>query len=229
MRLLGLRSQGGTADDDLRDVQALLAGVAPGQRCVAVSLALAAQLTPAALAALDTRIALHAQAGIYTLLRVAARLWMHGHHLRLGRRYARQPAALFALIGRSPLSARLWTAAQALRAAHPRALVWLPLESAQAALAAGAHEGVGLLWDAARPQHPRQPVLQGTLRQPVLLDGWQPAAHNPLAHDRLMSLCRQGGVGWLARSPGAWFSSVRGVPVPSRAAHVLRRAVHLSS
>ena len=229
VRLLGLRSQGGTADVDLRDAELLLASVAPGQRCVAVSLALVAQMKPTALAALDARIALHASAGIYTLLRLEARLWMLGHHLRLARRYAQQPAALFALIGRHPLAGRLWAAAQTLRAVHPRAVVWLPLESAHVALAAGADEGVGLLWDAARPQGPRQAVLQGTLRQPVLLDGWQPGAHNPLAHDRLISLCREGGVGWLAASPNAWLVSERGTPVPSRAARVLQRAVHLSN
>ena len=48
-------------------------------------------------------------------------------------------------------------------------------------------------------------------------------------NDRLLSLCRQGGVGWLAASPNAWMVSERGTPVPSRAARVLQRAVHLSS
>ena len=232
VRLLGLRSQGDTPaaiGADLRDVQTLLAAVAPGQRCVALSLSLVAQLKPAALVALDTRIAQHAAAGIYTLLRIEARLWLHGHHLRLARRYAQEPAVLFALLGRSPLASRLSAAAQALRAAHPRAVAWLPLESADAALLSGATEGLGLLWDAARPQGPHSAVLQGTLHQPVLLDGWLPAVMHPMAHDRLMSLCRQVGVGWLARSAGPWLGDDRGVPVLSRAARVLQRAVHLSS
>lgn len=229
VRLLGLRSQGGTADGDLRDAEALLADVPPGRRCVAVSLGLAKQMNPAGLAALDARIEAHAAAGIYTLLRLDARLWMHGHHLRLARRYAREPAVLFALLGRRPLAARLWAASQALRLAHPRALVWLPLESAQTALAVGAHEGLGWLWDAARPQGPRPQLLAGALRQPVLLDGWQPSAHSPMTHDRLMSLCRQGGIGWLARCSAPWLTSERGTPVLSRAARVLQRAVYLSS
>jgi hypothetical protein len=228
VRLLGLRSQGEAADIDLRDIETLLTNVAPGQRCVAVSMALTAQMKPAALMTLDARIARCAEAGIYTLLRIEARLWLREHHLRLARRYEQEPAVLFALIGRKPLATRLWTAAQALRATHARAVVWLPLESAQATLAAGASEGLGLLWDAMHPQHPHGAVLQGTLRQPVLIDGWLPAAHHPLAHDRLMSLCRQSGVGWLARSPEPWLRSERGVPVLSRAARVLQRAVHLS-
>ena len=228
VRLLGLRSQGGTGDMDLRDAAALLADVAPGQRCVAVPLAYAAQMKPAALAELDARIAGHAATGTYTLLRLEARLWMHGHHLRLARRYALEPAVHFALMGRSPLAARLWNAAQAVRQLHARALVWLPLESAQVALAAGAGEGMGWLWDAARPQGPRPAALAGTLRQPVLLDGWLPSTHSPMVHDRLMLLCRHGGLGWLARNPGPWLTSERGVPVMSRAARAVQRAVHLS-
>jgi hypothetical protein len=229
VRLLGVHSHSGAVGSDLRDAEALLADVAPGRRCVAVSLGLARQVNPAALAELDARIAAHAAVGIYTLLRLEARLWMHGHHLRLARRYAREPAVLFALLGRSPLAAQLWAARQALGLAHPRALVWLPLESAQTALAAGAHEGLGWLWDAARPQDPRPRLLAGALRQPVLLDGWQPSAHSPMSHDRLMSLCRQGGIGWLARCSGPWLTNERGTPVLSRAARVLQRAVYLSS
>ena len=207
----------------------LLGGVPPGERCIAVPVALAAQMKPEALATLDARIASSARAGVYTLLRIEARLWMHGHHLRLARRYAQEPAVHFALIGRSPLSARLWAAAGALHAVHRRAVVWLPLESAGAALAAGVEAGLGLLWDARRPQRPGAPVLRGTLKQPVMLDGWHPAAaQNPLAHDRLMSLCRQGGVGWLARSPGGWLASERGIEVPSRDALALQRAVRFS-
>lgn len=229
LRLLGLRGNGRSADADLRDAEILLEGVAAGQRCVALSLGRVAQMTPAALATLDERIARHAEAGTYTLLRVEARLWVHGHHLRLARRYVREAAVLFALIGREPLSARLWAAATALRAAHPRAIVWLPLESAAVALAAGADQGVGLLWDATRPQGPRAPALSGTLRQPLLLDGWEPAAHSAMAHDRLMNLCRRGGIGWLAHSSEAWLANERGQLVPSRAARTLQRAVYLSS
>lgn len=234
VRLLGLRSQGGAAAGDLGDAETLLADVAPGQRCVAVSLTHVAQLKPAALDALDARIAQQAAAGIYTLLRIEARLWLHGHHLRIARRYAQEPAVLFGLLGRKPLATRLWAASQALHGLHPRALVWLPLESAPVALAAGAGTGMGAgapmgwLWDAARPQGPRTPALAGTLRQPVLLDGWQPSAHSPMAHDRLMSLCRQGGIGWLASCPGPWLTQERGAPVLSRAARVLQRALHLS-
>src|SRR5437762_550013 len=81
VRLLGLRSQGRAAEDDLRDAAALLADVAPGRRCVAISLGLVKQMNRAALEALDARIEAHAAAGIYTLLRLEARLWMHGHHM----------------------------------------------------------------------------------------------------------------------------------------------------
>jgi len=238
VRLLGLRSPGGAAnvEHDLRDAAALLADVAPGRRCIAVSLGHAAQMKPAALAALDARIAQHAAAGIYTLLRLEARLWLHGHHLRVARRYAQEPAVLFALLGRKPLAARLWAASLDLHRAHPRALVWLPIESAQAALAAdagtrasaGTSANLGWLWDAARPQGPRAPALAGALRQPVLLDGWSPSAHSPMADDRLMSLCRQGGIGWLAQCAGPWQTRERGTPVLSRAARVLQRAIHLS-
>ena len=49
-----------------------------------------------------------------------------------------------------------------------------------------------------------------------------------MAHDRLMSLCREGGIGWLARGTGPWQTRERGAPVLSRAARVLQRAVHLS-
>ena len=80
-----------------------------------------------------------------------------------------------------------------------------------------------------RPQRPGAPAVRGTLKQPVMLDGWHPAAaQNPLAHDRLMSLCREGGVGWLAQSPSEWSADERGVQVPSRDALALRRAVRFS-
>lgn len=229
LRLLGLRSRGESADADLRDAQVLLDGVAAGQRCVAVSLGLAAEVAPAGLAELDARIARQADAGVYTLLRIEARLWTNGHHLTLARRYAQEPSVLFALLGRAPLATRLWAAALALHAEHPRAIVWLPLESAALALSAGADKGVGLLWDMAHPQNPPTPVLGGALRQPVLLDGWQPTAGQAMAHDRLMNLCRRGGIGWLARSDDAWLAPQgRGQAVPSRAARALQRAVHLS-
>lgn len=208
----------------------LLAGIPAGQRCIAVPIARVAQTRSAGLRALDARIAANAQAGIYTLLRIEARIWLHGHQLRLARRYADNSAVLFALIGRQPLAERLWSAAQGLRSVHPRSVVWLPLESAGAALAASPGEGFGLLWDAARPQRPRTDVLQGTLRRPVVLDGWQPGAErNPLADERLMNLCREGGIGWLAHSPSGWFDMQRGVVVPTRAARVLQRALHQNS
>ena len=232
MRLLGLRSPGDATDAalDLLDAETLLTDVAAGQRCVAVTLGHAAQVKPAALLALDVRIAQFAAAGMYTLLRFEARLWLHGHHLRLARRHAQSPAVLYALLGRKPLATKLWAASEAVHHVHPRALVWLPLESAQAALAAsaGPRSNMGWLWDAARPQGPHTTALVGGLRQPVLLDGWSPSPHNPMAHDRLMSLCREGGIGWLARGTGPWQTRERGAPVLSRAARVLQRAVHLS-
>jgi len=230
VRLIGLQSLCRSADPFAGGDCGLLASVPPGQGCVARPLSVKAQVQAAALATLDEDIALHAQAGCYTLLRLDARLWLRGHHLTLARRYAEEPAVLFALMGLSPLAGRMWAASLALRALHPRALVWLPLESARVALQLGAASGggLGLLWDASRPRHPHGAVLQGTLHAPVLIDGWQPTAHHPMAHDRLMSLCRQGGLGWIARSARPWFETQRGQPAPSRAALVLQRALHLS-
>lgn len=203
LRLIGLRSEGDGAPCDL---QALMADVPAGQRCVSLPLRVVAQLTPAALARLDETIAALAEAGAYSLLRVDARLWLHGHHLKLARRYAGHSAVMFALLGRERLADKLLRALLALRAWHPAACVWLPLESARSACASLPDPRVGLLWDAVRPQAPRAPGLAGGLRAPLLLDGWQPNPRHPLADDRLMRLCQQGGIGWLARCDAAAMS-----------------------
>lgn len=226
LRLLGLRLDADAPDLPAALADRLLAGVAPGGRCIGLPLARVAQLAPAALAALDERIAAWAGIGMYTLLRLDARLWQRGHHLRLAQRYREQPAVLYALAGRRPLAGPLWQAAQALHALHPRALVWLPLESAQAALRSPGTRGLGLLWDAARPQ---SPDLGGLLQYPLLLDGWNADASHPLAHQRLLALCRQGHVGWLAHSRAGWFDQRQGVVVPGRAVHALQRCIHTSA
>lgn len=225
VRLLGLHSRGGAADTDLLDLQTLLAPVPEGARCVALGLRRVAQLHPTALVALDQRVAALAAAGAYTLLRVDARLWLHGHHLRLARRYAGAPAVQFALLGRAPLAERLRLAARALRAVHPAAAVWLPIEASAGLPADRAPQGVGWLWDAARPQSPPPAGLRATLHAPVLLDGWQPSEHHPLADERLVRLCRDGGIGWLAQGAAPWTRLERGVPVLARAARSLQRAV----
>ena len=211
----------------LQDAHTLLVEVPHGQRCVALRLHLVAQLQPAALAALDQHIAYLAQAGTYTLLRLEARLWMHGHHLRLARRYAGHSTVMFGLMGRSALAARLATAMQGIHAVHPRALVWLPLASAAVALQQGM--GMGLLWDAERPQGPHASLLTAALRHPVLLDGWQPQALSALAQERLIALCSHGGMGWLAHASEPWLARERGLPVLSRSARCVQRAAHLSS
>lgn len=238
LRLLGLRlspeatgATGADADDaaDVARVDQLLADVPPGRRCVALCLSRAAQLKPAALQRLDARIDEWAAQGIYTLLRFDARLWLHGHHLRLAQRHLQRSAVLFGLMGRPPLGARLWAATRALQSLHPRALVWLPLDAVAASAPARSLPGVGLLWDATRPQAPPAAALAGILRQPLLLDGWQPLMQAPMAHERLMALCRQGNVGWLAHSAAGWFGRSRGMPVPTRAVHALQRAVHASA
>lgn len=228
LRLLGVRLPLAAQEVDLAQAHALLGGVLPGCRCVSLQLTHTAPLAEAALPALDARIAQWAAAGVYTLLRFDARIWQRGHHLRLARRYADEPAVLYALAGRAPLAAQLWQAAQALRAAHPRALVWLPLESAAHALRARRPEGLGLLWDATRPQAPRSPMLARSMQHPLLLDGWEVDTRNPLVHERLMALCRQGNVGWLAHSSAGWFDLRQGRPVAGRAVHALQRAIHLS-
>ncbi|MDQ7958942.1 MAG: hypothetical protein RET84_23705, partial [Pseudomonadota bacterium] len=229
LRLLGLRLSPNADAAAIACADQLLAQVPQGRRCVALCLSLAAQLTPPALLRLDARIDAWAAQGIYTLLRLDARLWLHGHHLRLAQRHARRPAVMFGLLGRPPLAARLWAAARALQSLHPRALVWLPLESVAELPQARMQPGLGLLWDATRPQAPPAAALAGTLRQPLLLDGWQPLAQAPMAHERLMALCRQGNIGWLAHSAAGWFGPSRGVPVPTRAVHALQRAVHAST
>lgn len=222
VRLLGLRLDASATDAVLAQAADLLAAVPPGARCIGLQLSRAGQVAPAALPRLDGQIARWAAAGAYTMLRLDARLWQRGDHLRLARRYADQPAVQYALAGRPPLAERLWQAVLALRAVHPRALVWLPLESAQAALRGHADAGLGLLWDATSP---RAPGLAGALRQPLLLDGWDADAPNPLAHERLMALCRQGQLGWLARSEAGWFSLRLGQLLPCRACHALQRSI----
>jgi hypothetical protein len=231
LRLLGVRLDLSPPEADLTHVQAMLAGVLPGCRCVSLQLARTAPLAESALPALDARIAAWAAAGVYTLLRFDAQIWQRGHHLRLARRYAHEPAVLYALSGRAPLADKLWQAAQALYAVHPRALAWLPLESAAPALRSRPAEGLGLglLWDATRPQAPRLPMLSGVLQHPLLLDGWEVDTRNPLVHERLMALCRQGQMGWLAHSSTGWFGDRQGLPVPGRAVHALQRAIHLSA
>ncbi len=213
----------------LQDACTLLAELPPGQRCVALRLHLAAQLQPAALAALDRHIAYLARAGIYTLLRLEARLWMHGHHLRLARRHAGHSNVLFGLMGRSALSAQLAEALQGLHAVHPRALVWLPLASAATALQKGCSHGLGLLWDAERPQGPQASLLAASLGHPVMLDGWRPQTLSAMAQERLAILCARGGMGWLAGSDEPWLAHERGQPVLSRSARSVQRAVYLSS
>ena len=212
----------------LQDARTLLAEVPPGQRCVAVRLHLVAQLQPAALAALDRHIAHLSRAGTYTLLRLEARLWMHDFHVRLARRYAGRSAVMFGLMGRSALSSRLTEAMQGVHAVHPRALVWLPLASAANALQQGFEQGLGLLWDAERPQGPHASLLTAAMHHPVLLDGWQPQALSALAQERLITLCARGGIGWLASSGEPWLARERGQPVLSRSARCVQRAVYLS-
>lgn len=213
----------------LQDAPSLLTEVPSGQRCVALHMHLVAQLQPAALAALDRHIASLAKAGIYTLLRMESRLWLQGHHLRLARRYALHSAVMFALMGRSALAARLADALQSIHALHPRAMVWLPLASAGAVLQQGIDQGLGLLWEAERPQKPPVNLMAAALRHPVLLDGWQPQALSAPAQERLIMLCARGGMGWLARASEPWLARERGQPVPSRSARSVQRAAHLSS
>lgn len=229
LRLLGLHLATPSEQAGLAEAEALLVGVAPGQRCVALRLSLAAQTAACALPQLDAWIARGAASGIYTLLRFDARLWLHGHHLPLARRYAATPGVLYALAGRPPLAERLWQAAQALRAVHPRAFVWLPLESAQVALRDPGARNWGLLWDASHPQAPAPAALTGALHVPVLLDAWEPGTGHPLAHERLMALCRQAHMGWLAHSASGWTRTRPGLTEPNRAAHALRHAVYLST
>lgn len=228
LRLLGVRLALEAQEADLAQVHALLEGVQPGSRCVSLQLSRTAPLAEAALPALDARIDAWAAAGVYTLLRFDAQLWQRGHHLRLARRYANEAAVLYALAGRAPLAERLWQAALALRAVHPRAMVWLPLESAAPALRVRMADGLGLLWDATRPQSLRTPALSRSVLHPLLLDGWEVDTRNPLVHERLMALCRQGHVGWLAHSSAGWFGLRQGRPVPGRAVHALQRAIHQS-
>lgn len=209
VRLIGLRVDGLPAErGDARSSVAaeaapttLLSAVPEGRRCVALPMQALADMKPAALAGLDAAVEAHATAGAYTLLRIEPRLWLQDHHLQLARRYAGQPAVLFALLGREDLADALAKAALALRSVHAGACLWLPLAAARSTFAALPDPRIGLLWNAADPQGPRPPALTGCLRAPVLLDGWQPNALHPLADERLMRLCREAGIGWLASLP----------------------------
>lgn len=225
LRLMGLHSDGSDHERDLRDLQLALAAVPGGSRCIALTIRVLAQLRLEALLRLDEAIAEYAAAGAYTLLRIDARLWLRGHHLKLARHYVGSPAVHFALLGRRALADRLARTAVALRSAHPSACVWLPLESARAVFAIDKDLQFGLLWDAMQPQAPRGQGLQASLRAPMLLDGWQPGAQHTLADQRLMRLCSEGGIGWLVRSPQPLVPLLRGQPAPTRAALALRHAL----
>lgn len=213
----------------LQEARTLLSAVPHGQRCVAVDLHHVAQLQPTALAQLDHAIAELARAGAYTLLRLPARLWLHGHHLRLARRYTQRSTVLFALMGRSALGGRLVDALQELHHIHPRALVWLPLASAGPALQRGIDQGLGLLWDASAPQKPPAALMAAALRHPLVLDGWQPRALSATAQERLVTLCAHAGMGWLAQDSAPWLARTRGMAVLSRSAQCVQRAAHLST
>ena len=225
LRLTGLHSDGHDREGDLRALQWALPSVPEGRRCMAVTVRVLAQLLPEALRVLDELIAEYAAAGAYTLLRIDARPWLRGDHVKLARRYAGNACVLFALLGRKALADRLARAALALRAEHPTACVWLPLESARTAFAIGKDLQFGLLWDAMQPQAPRGPGLLASLRAPMLLDGWQPGAQHTLADQRLMRLCTEGGIGWLVRSPQPLVPVLRGQPAPTRTALALRHAL----
>ena len=225
LRLTGLHSDGSDREADLRDLQLALPPVPDGRRCIALSIRVLAQLRPEALLMLDQAIAAYAAAGAYTLLRIESRLWLRGHHLKLARRYAANPAVLYALLGRKLLAEQLARAALALRDEHPTACVWLPLESARTAFATRKDLQFGLLWNAMQPQAPRGPGLQASLRAPMLLDGWQPGARHTLADQRLMRLCSEGGIGWLVHRPQPLVPVLRGQPVPTRTALALRHAL----
>ena len=225
LRLTGLHSDGNDRERDLRDLQLALPALRGSGLCIALTLRVLAQLRPEALSMLDEAIGAYAAAGAHTLLRIDARLWLRGHHTKLARRYAGNSAVLFALLGRKALADRLAAAALALRSAHPSACVWLPLESVRTVFAFGKDPQCGLLWDATQPQAPRGPVLQASLRAPMLLDGWQPGAHHTLADQRLMRLCSEGGIGWLVRSRQPLVPLLRGQPAPTRTALALRHAL----
>jgi hypothetical protein len=226
LRLMGLHSDGADLQRDLRDLQGVLQPVAEGLRCVSVPVHVVAQLTPAALLGLEAAIAAHAAAGAYTLLRIDARLWLHGHHLKLARRLAGHSAVMYALLGREKLADKLAHAALAMRQLQPGACVWLPLESARAVFALHKDLQLGLLWDAVRPQAPRGAGLAGSLRAPVLLDGWQPGPQHALADERLARLCREAGIGWLVRNASPLLQPQRGgLAAPSRAALSLQRVL----
>lgn len=205
-----------------------LAEIPAGQRCIAVPLTLARHRSPDALRALDERIRQHARRGSYTLLILAARLWLGDQcALQLARRYAGRADVHLALSGREPLAERAWAAARALHHAHPELIVWLPLECAQAAAAQPIERGLGWLWDTAAPQNPRA-AMQTAARYPVMLYRWQPLAQSAASQNRLMALCRAAGMGWLAH-PGAQAASAnRWASSGSDPDLRLRLAVHSS-
>lgn len=204
---------------------AWLEAVAPGQRCVAIHLSLARHCSPAMLRLLDAWIARQADYGSYTLLLVAARLWRHGERLAtLAARHATAPHVHLGLLGRRPLAMQIWQTAMALQRAHPGLFLWLPLECAHAAPTHAA-ASIGWLWDAGTPQRPKlSPGL--ALAYPLLLRGWRPDALATLAIHRLMALCREAEVGWLAAAPE---QSAGNALWPTSAPDLkLRLAAHLS-
>lgn len=205
-----------------------LAGIPAGQRCIGIPLTLARHCSGDALRALDERIRQHARRGSYTLLIVAARLWLAGPRLlQLAQRYAARPEVQLALSGRAPLAPRVWATACALRRAHPESVVWLPLECAQAAATHPAQPGIGWLWDAAAPQNPGA-AMRTAARYPVLLYRWRPLAHSALSQNRLMALCRAAGIGWLAQAPEHEAAATRLASQGGDAELRLRLAVHAS-
>lgn len=199
-----------------------------GQRCIAVPLTLARHGSGDALRVLDERIRQNTRRGSYTLLILAARLWLDGRcALQLARRYASQGEVQLALAGRKPLAARAWAAAGALHHAQPELMVWLPLECAQAAAGQPTQPGTGWLWDAAAPQKPGA-AMHTASRYPVMLYRWQPLAQSAMAQNRLMALCRAAGMGWLAQPSGHDAAAARRPPAGGDTSLRLRLAVHAS-
>lgn len=194
---------------------------------MAWNLTLARHCAPESLRSLDRWIGEQAEHGIYTLVLLAARLWINASRLSmLAARYAQLPHVHLALLGRKPLARRLWQAAMALQHMHPSLFLWLPLECAHAAPTHAAAASVGWLWDATTPQRPALMAVHA-LAYPIVLRGWCPDVQRALLINRTMALCREASIGWLAR-PDA---SVNGGSSELTAAAVdlkLRLAVHLS-
>lgn len=214
LRLIGAEFEA-DALQQAKTAPAWLDAVAPGQRCVAIHLGLARHCEPALLRLLDAWIARQAEQGSYTLLLLAARLWRNQRRLAaLAARHADAPHVHLGLLGRGPLAGPVWQAAMALQREHPGLFVWLPLECAHAAPTHAAAASIGWLWDAATPQRPA--LTAGlALAYPLLLRGWRPDAQSTLALHRLMALCREAAIGWLAAASA---------PEPA-----LRLAAHLSA